>query len=150
MFFTKSIKEQTFSFWDLLINFLIAIPLGIIFHGSVIYSRFRKLKKRTIKNTGKHIVINDFAFVTDSEYHTARGLLVLSDNKLFFYDNFKYERLIEMSLSEINPEITKSKLLKIPIGFSVKDEAYTVKVAFPLFWKKLIENEKKKQIASFI
>lgn len=144
LFLTKSIKNQTFLVQDLEIWLLIAVPIGIIGKGTSSYRKFRKLTKRTINENGRHDLICDFAIFADSEYKTARGLLVLSVNKLAFYSMTSNDCIYEGLMSDLNPEIKKSRLMGIPNGFSFQNKMYNVNVAFPLYWLELIETETKK------
>ena len=142
-FVTTSIKDQSFVSQDLVKWLLISVPLGLISNGTMSYSMFRKLKKRTANATENRDSISDFAIYTDSEYKTVRGRLVLCNDKLSFYSAANQESLFEMEIIDVNPVIKKSKFMSIPNGFSLSNETKILNVAFPYYWIKLIMAERK-------
>ncbi len=141
LYLINSIKDQSFTYQDLLKWLLISIPLGIIVNGTLSYLRFRKLKKRTSNSTENRDSISDFAIYTDSEYNTVRGRLVLCNNKLSFYSATNQESLFELEITDVTPVIKKSKFMSIPNGFNLSSEAKALNVAFPYYWIKLIKKE---------
>ena len=141
IFIISSDKEQSFESQHLLICLLITIPLGLIVNGTIYYSRFRKLKKRTNINIENQDLISDFAIYSNSEYKSVIGLLLLSNNKLSFYSATNGNCIFEMALKDVNPIIINSKFMSIPNGFSLNNKINSVKVAFPHYWTKLIEKE---------
>ena len=147
LFLTKSIKDQSFAIQDLVKWLLISIPISIIGNGMVSYLRFRKLKKKTIGNHKNKNEICDFAVYIDSEYKATKGLLVLSvdKDKLAFYSMSSHNCLFETPLSDLNPEIKKSKFMSIPNGFSFQNKMFNVNIAFPLYWIELIRIKDKKR-----
>lgn len=142
IFITTSAKEQLFESQNLLICLLISIPLGIIVKGTMSYSRYRKLKKKTNIKIEKQDSISDFAIYTDSEYKSFKGLLLLSNNKLSFYSEINGDCIFEMAIKDVNPVIRNSKFISIPNGFSLQNKKDSVNVAFPHYWIKLIDTEK--------
>jgi len=142
LFLTRSIKDQTFVWQDMLKWLLISVPIGIIVTGTMSYLRFRKLKDRTNSDIENKNTISDFAICTDSEYKTVRGRLLLTNSKLSFYSVTNGERVFEMALIDVNPVIKNSKFMSIPNGFSISNATIALNVAFPYYWIKLIKKEK--------
>jgi hypothetical protein len=135
-------KDQSFAIIDLVILFLISVPIGLISIGIMSYLRFRKLKKKTIGKHESKVVISDLAVYTYSKNKPIRGLLVLSVDKLSFYSMTNQDCLFETPLLDLNPEIKKSQFMSIPTGFSFMNKMYSLNMAFPLYWIQLIGTEK--------
>jgi len=141
LFLTRSVKNETFLMLELVTALLIAVPVGIVGRGLGPDRRFTKLKERALGLGGDQKLLLDFATLSDNDYITIRGLLVLSPDKMSFYATDDTRCLFESSLPELNPIIEKSKLFKIPNGFSIKRGKYRIYVDFPYYWMKTIQTE---------
>jgi len=66
---------------------------------------------------------------------------------LIFLGNETEGKILERDVCEIHPNITKTRFLGIPDGFSIENDEILLKVSFPYYWLKSINKEENKMIA---
>lgn len=143
-FLTNSIRDQSFEISDFIRWMLISIPLGVIFYGNMLSYKFKELKQKTNGDADHKATTSDFAIYRDKENNINRGRLLLSDSKLSFYSSELDGCLFETAIVDLNLTIHQSKFMGIPNGFSLPNQQGWVNVAFPYYWMKIMEAERKK------
>jgi len=144
LFLTSSIRNHSFEIGTFTRWMLISIPMGVIFYGNMISYKFKELKRKTNGSADHQDATSDFAIFRDAENNINRGRLLLSGGKLSFYSSELDGCLFETVVVDLNPVIHQSKFMGIPNGFSLPYKPGWVNVAFPYYWLKIMETERKK------
>jgi hypothetical protein len=147
IFLSSSIRNQSFEISDFTRWLLIAIPIGGLINGPIFSYKFKELKQSTQGSEDQENTISGFADYRDSENDLNKGRLLLSGGKLSFESSELEGCLFEIQAVDFKFEIHRSKFMGIPNGFSLPDGRGWVNVAFPNYWLKLMEAERKKVAA---
>jgi hypothetical protein len=147
IFLSSSIRNQSFEISDFTKWMLIQVPLGGLFFGSINAYKFKELKQSTQGADDQENTTSDFADYRDSENDINKGRLLLSGGKLSFESSELEGCMFEIQVVDLKFEIHQSKFMGIPNGFSLPDGRGWVNVAFPNYWLKLMEAERKKVAA---
>lgn len=135
---SKPIILDDFSILRFLIMLLIGGLLGIVIKGWSSYLRFMKLKKEALALLSEEVILCDNAVFNDSNFGSNRGLLFLTETQLMFYSPAKKKFINISNLTEVKPQIEKSKIASIPQGFRLSGDEYSIRIAFPLLWIKML------------
>ena len=145
LFGKEAIEENKFSFHDLLVCLVIGAILGVVLHASMMFAQTGKVKRR--KGLSGRQLVKDSALLINQNGEKIKGKLVLTNEQLIFLKNGTEEKILEREVREIHPNITKTKSLGIPDGFSIENDQILLKVSFPYYWLKSINKEENKMIA---
>ena len=146
-FLFNSIVNQSFEIIDFTRWMLIQVPLGALIFGSFNNYKFKELKQITQRSDDQEKTTSNFAVYRDSENDVYKGRLLLTGGKLSFESSELEGCLFEIPVVDFKFEIHQSKFMGIPNGFSLPDGRGWVNVAFPNYWLKLMEAERKKVAA---
>lgn len=140
------IEDQMFNWPELVQMLVISIPIGLV-GGVWFFSQFKKLKKEVSDKYYIKSILCDSATFIDSENKSHKGLLLLTETNLSFYSKVNNKCLFDSLCSDLNPEIKSDKFLSIPEGFHLRvNEAGSVRVAFPMYWLKIMGMDRTKVI----
>lgn len=142
LFFSRSIKDQTFVISDLIKFTILASIIAIILGGSRSYIKFKKLVKKTFDPREKDLLLTDSAIYKSSNGEISVGRLLLTNEQLIFYSSKDNECLYDPKLTEIIPTIERSKFLKFPRGLNLLPDETKLYLKFPYHWLKAIEDQK--------
>ncbi|MGN6543261.1 MAG: hypothetical protein ACTHKY_20805 [Ginsengibacter sp.] len=145
LFGKEAIEENSFSFHDLLVCLVIGAILGVVLHASMMFAQTAKLKRR--KGLSGRQLVKDSALLINQNGEKIKGKLVLTNEQLIFLGNETQGKILERDVHEIHPNITKTKFLGIPDGFSIENDEILLKVSFPYYWLKSINKKENKMIA---
>jgi len=145
LFGKEAIEENKFSFHDLLVCLVIGAILGVVLHASMMFAQTGKVKRR--KGLSGRQLVKDSALLINQNGEKIKGKLVLTNEQLIFLKNGTEEKILEREVREIHPNITKTKSLGIPDGFSIENDQILLKVSFPYYWLKSINKEENNMIA---
>jgi len=144
LFGKEAIGENTFIIHDLIEYIVIGSVIGVVFNNSVMFSQSQKLKRRKGLFLPERQLAKDFALLINQNGEKIKGKLVLTNDHLIFLGNGKEEKILEREVSEIHPNISKTKLLGVPDGFGIENDDILLKVPFPYYWLKSINKEENK------
>jgi len=144
LFGKEAIGENTFIIHDLIEYIVIGSVIGVVFNNSVMFSQSQKLKRRKGLFLPERQLAKDFALLINQNGEKIKGKLVLTNDHLIFLGNGKEEKILEREVSEIHPNISKTKLLGVPDGFRIENDDILLKVPFPYYWLKSINKEENK------
>ena len=142
LFGKEAIGENTFIIHDLIEYIVIGSVIGVVFNNSVMFSQSQKLKRRKGLFLPERQLAKDFALLINQNGEKIKGKLVLTNDHLIFLGNGKEEKILEREVSEIHPNISKTKLLGVPDGFRIENDDILLKVSFPYYWLKSIDKIK--------
>ena len=145
LFGKEAIEENRFSFHDLLVCLVIGAILGVVLHASMMFAQTGKVKRR--KGLSGRQLVKDSALLINQNGEKIKGKLVLTNEQLIFLGNETEGKILERDVHEIHPNITKTKFLGIPDGFSIENDEILLKVSFPYYWLKSINKKENKMIA---
>jgi hypothetical protein len=145
LFGKEAIEENRFSFHDLLVCLVIGAILGVVLHASMMFAQTGKLKRR--KGLSGRQLVKDSALLINQNGEKIKGKLVLTNEQLIFLGNETQGKILERDVHEIHPNITKTKFLGIPDGFSIENDEILLKVSFPYYWLKSINKKENKMLA---
>ena len=145
LFGKEAIEENRFSIHDLLVCLVIGAILGVVLHASMMFAQTGKLKRR--KGLSGRQLVKDSALLINQNGEKIKGKLVLTNEQLVFLGNETQGKILERDVHEIHPNITKTKFLGIPDGFSIENDEILLKVSFPYYWLKSINKKENKMIA---
>jgi hypothetical protein len=143
LFGKEAIGENTFIIHDLIEYIVIGSVIGVVFNNSVMFSQSQKLKRRKGLFLPERQLAKDFALLINQNGEKIKGKLVLTNDHLIFLGNGKEEKILEREVSEIHPNISKTKLLGVPDGFRIENDDILLKVPFPYYWLKSINKRRK-------
>jgi len=143
LFGKEAIGENTFIIHDLIEYIVIGSVIGVVFNNSVMFSQSQKLKRRKGLFLPERQLAKDFALLINQNGEKIKGKLVLTNDHLIFLGNGKEEKILEREVSEIHPNISKTKLLGVPDGFGIENDDILLKVPFPYYWLKSINKRRK-------
>lgn len=106
------------------------------------YFRFKKLIRKTGDSALIDFALTDSAYYVDSELFRTLGRLILDNGRLYFYSANENRCLFNAKLSDINPIIEKSSVLKIPKGLDFLKNETKIYMKLPYYWLNVIENAK--------
>lgn len=106
------------------------------------YYRFKKLIRRTGNSATNDLTLTDSAYYEDSELIRTWGRLILENNRLYFYSAEENKCLFDTKLSDIDPVVEKSSILKIPKGLDFFKNETKIYMKLPYYWLNVIENAK--------
>lgn len=129
--------------YELIICILIYLIMGLLIMGSMTYLRYNLLKKKAKVFFVGESIVSDFAILKDGVGKQKQGLLLMLEDRLLFYSSKEKNCLLEVPLSKITLNIKKSKYLNIPNGLSLGYEELNLYMAFPYYWKKLINDDRR-------
>ena len=147
LFGKEAIEENRFSIHDLLVCLVIGAVLGVVLNASMMFAQTGKLKRRKGLFLPGRQLVKDSALLINQNGEKIKGKLVLTNEQLIFLKNGTEEKILESEVHEIHPNITKTKFLGIPDGFSIENDEILLKVSFPYYWLKSINKEENKMIA---
>jgi len=130
LFGKEAIGENTFIIHDLIEYIVIGSVIGVVFNNSVMFSQSQKLKRRKGLFLPERQLAKDFALLINQNGEKIKGKLVLTNDHLIFLGNGKEEKILEREVSEIHPNISKTKLLGVPDGFRIENDDILLKVPF--------------------
>jgi hypothetical protein len=142
LFGMEAIEKNTFIIHDLLPYILIGSVVGLVFNNSMMFSLSQKLKRRKGLFLPGRQLVKDSALLIKQNGEKIKGKLVLTNDHLIFLGNGKEEKNLEKEVREIHPNISKTKFLGIPNGFSIENDDILLKVSFPYYWLKNINKIK--------
>jgi len=141
LFGKDAIEKNTYNIHDLLAYILIGSVIGIVFNSSIMFIEFLKLKRRNEFPLQRQL-LKDSALLIKQNGEKIKGKLVLTNDHMIFLGNGKEEKNMEKEVREIHPNISKTKFLGIPNGFSIENDDILLKVSFPYYWLKNINKIK--------
>jgi len=145
LFGKEAIEENRFSIHDLLVCLVIGAILGVVLHASMMFAQTGKVKRR--KGLSGRQLVKDSALLINQNGEKIKGKLVLTNEQLIFLGNETEGKILERDVHEIHPNITKTKFLGIPDGFSIENDEILLKVSFPYYWLKSINKKENKMLA---
>jgi hypothetical protein len=142
LFGKDTIEKSTFNIHDLLEYIVIGSVIGVVFKNFEMFSQSQKLKRRKGLFLPERQLVKDSALLIKQNGEKIKGKLVLTNDHLIFLGNGKEEKNLEKEVCEIYPNVSKTKFLGIPDGFRIENDDILLKVSFPYYWLKSINNIK--------
>jgi hypothetical protein len=142
LFGKEAIEENRFSIHDLLVCLVIGSVVGVVLNNCMMFAQFQKLKRRKGLFLPERQLVKDSALLIKKNGEKIKGKLVLTNDHLIFLGNGKEEKNLEKEVYEIYPKVSKTKFLGIPDGFRIENDDILLKVSFPYYWLKSINNIK--------
>ncbi len=144
LFGMEAIDKNSFIVQELLKFVLIGAVIGGVFNNSMMFSQSQKLKRRKGLFLLERQLLKDFALLVKQNGEKIKGKLVLTNEHLIFLGDRNDEKVLEKEVHEIIPRINKIKFVGIPNGFKIENDEILLKVPFPYYWMKRIDNRQKK------
>ena len=138
LFGKDTIEKSTFNIHDLLEYIVIGSVIGVVFKNFEMFRQSQKLKRRKGLFLTERQLVKDSALLINQNGEKIKGKLVLTNEQLIFLGNETQGKILERDVHEIHPNITKTKFLGIPDGFSIENDEILLKVSFPYYWLKSI------------
>jgi len=142
IFGMESIENGTFIMKDLILYLLIGSFIGGFFIRETTFRKLERLKREQGFFLNEQQLVKDSARLLKQEGQSIEGQLVLTKDYLIFIDNYNVEKVLETSVSELNPTVNTTKYFVIPNGLKLESCTTVIKVPFPYYWLKQINKIK--------
>lgn len=141
----EAIEGNIKSMQDIGQFFLILLVLGVVISIPTLWreSKWSKKRKSSIHPEGRLLEVDAQMLVSDRE--PVKGKLVLTNNRLVFYEKNSKAEMWGEDLIDINAVVNTVTFCKIPNGIKLENNEMVFRTIFPKHWIKRI-NQTKEQL----
>jgi len=136
-----NISEESFNIGKVVFTTLFCSGLGIL---GIYYFKYKKLHQQMeayIPGNADKVNLCDAASFSDQKYQNKSSLLLFYGDYIEVVSTDSHEKLADLQISEIDPEISRRTWFNFPAGIKLTDNK-EVKVKFPFYWLNKISIQK--------